>query len=83
MEGRELSYRDYYRMSPMEFRPGDRVAVKVVIVLGHDQDYAVYTGTTDQSDEEIAAFGDKLAGERGEQAAKAVFPSVAFDRHCR
>lgn len=51
-------------------KPGDIVAVKMVTVVGHCGDFAVYQGLTDQSDQAVAACGDKVS----EKTARAVAP---------
>ena len=73
---RKLTYKDYYKMRPDEFKPGDEVAVKVVAVVGHGGDYAVYAGEPHWRDEMVARAGDKCPRAVGE----ALFPSVAEGR---
>ena len=41
-------------------KPGDIVAVKYVTVVGYDRDFSVYMGSSDQTDEEISLYGDKV-----------------------
>jgi hypothetical protein len=58
-------------------KPGDIVAVKHVTVIGHANDFAVYTGRATQSDEHIANYGDKV----GESAARAIAPYCSHLRY--
>jgi len=51
-------------------KPGDIVPVKFVAVIGHADDFAVYMGLPEQSDGEIASYGDKV----GEDVGRAVAP---------
>ena len=80
---RKLTYKDYYSMSPNEFKPGDEVAVKVVAVVGWDGDYAVYTGPGGWTDDMVAHTGDKVYGKQGRALGEALFPSVAEGRRYR
>ena len=77
---RDLTYQQYYNMRGDEFRDGDRISVKLVCVLGHGDDYAVYKGTTDQTDEEIAEGGDKVYGD---EIGKALFLTAVHARRYR
>ena len=54
-------------------KPGDRVTVKYVTVVGHVNDFAVYMGQTSQTDEEVAMYGDKVS----EDVGRAVAPYCA------
>lgn len=51
-------------------KPGDIVAVKLVTRIGHFRDFAVYQGLSDQSDECVASYGDKVS----EETARAIAP---------
>lgn len=53
--------------------PGDIVAVKLVTIIGHCDDFTVYQGLPDQSDEYVANYGDKVS----EEIARAVAPYCA------
>lgn len=55
-------------------KPGDIVAVKHVTVIGYANDFAVYMGLSEHSDEGVADHGDKVADER---AARAIAPYCA------
>lgn len=57
-------YRDVVNTSPSEVQDGDAFAIKVVAVAGYNNDYAIYAGDSNDSDEEVARNGAKLcAGE--------------------
>lgn len=44
-------------------KPNDIVAVKYVTVIGWANDFAVYMGRSSQSDNDVAASGDKVTDE--------------------
>ena len=80
---RKLSYKDYYNMCGEEFQDGDQISVKLVVVLGDGKDYAIYLGTTDMSDDEVAQNGDKIYQSNGKKVADAVFHSATYKRFYR
>ena len=81
---RNLSYKDYWNMKPSEFEPGDVVEARLVLVVGHGGDYAVYVAPDATWDaERIAREGDKVTLTRGEAVGKSLFPSVADGRYYR
>ena len=80
---RQLTYRQYYHMTPSEFQDGDHISVKLVCVLGYGNDYAIYMGTTDMSDEEIAQSGDKVYTYDGEKVGPALFRTATEQRFYR
>jgi len=41
----------------------------MVTVVGYDGDFAVYQGLTDQSDQEVTDYGDKVTEEVGRAVA--------------
>ena len=58
---RIFQYEDYWQMDGDKFQPGDAIVAKVVCVLGHDNDYAIYVGyKEDMAAEDIAEYGDKI-----------------------
>ena len=71
-ENRMLTYGEYYQMRGGEFQLGDRVAVRVVAVVGYDEDWAAYAGLSEWSDYRIANTGDKISYE----AARGLFPTL-------
>lgn len=80
---RELSYGKYRSMSSDQFEAGDFVVVKVAIVVGYHGDYAVYLGESETEGAAIAAYGDKLSGMRGREAAEALVPVLTYGRVAR
>lgn len=62
-----------YVVSPGEVRPGDLYGYKVVAVVYSGGFWAAYRGLTDDSDQEVAAYGDKLDRDQ----AAALFPTLA------
>lgn len=61
----------------LDLKTGDTVEVRLVAVIGHAQDFAVYeasaTMSPDATVDEIARHGDKIGKER----AIAAFPELA------
>ena len=45
---------------PPDVKDGDAFVAKVVAVAGYDNDWALYIGPTEWTDEEVATRGDKL-----------------------
>jgi hypothetical protein len=81
---RDLSYKQYWNMRPSEFRDGDRVSVKLVLVLGHGADYAIYAGTTDMTDDEVARHGDKVVDvQKNHRVGAVLFPQAIHGRFSR
>ena len=80
---RDLTYKQYYNMCGDEFQDGDRIAVKLVCVLGYGGDYAIYLGTTDMTDDQVARNGDKLYSDSGDEVGMALFPNAVYDKHYR
>jgi hypothetical protein len=68
-----LTYAQYYKMRPSEFKPNDAVAVKIVAVIMAVGYWTAYSGPTDWTDEQVARDGDKLPM----PAAVALFPTIA------
>ena len=79
-----LSYQEYYNMRPSEFRDGDAITVKLALVLGYGNDFAIYAGTSDMSDEEVVRNGDKVDSWSADQELpKALFRSAVSGRFYR
>ena len=53
-------FKNKHTTKPIEVQDGDMFAVKVVAVVGPNDDWAAYEGPTDWSDERVATEGDKL-----------------------
>jgi len=53
-----------YLTRPGDVQDGDAFAGKVVAVAGYDNDWALYIGSTDKSDEWVRDHGDKLGEAR-------------------
>lgn len=64
------AYKNKYMIRPDELQPGDRMAIKIVAVIGWDNDWAAYYSLTNWSDDEVAENGDKLS----EREARPLFP---------
>jgi hypothetical protein len=62
---------------PAELSPDDAMAVKVVAVIGHAKDFAVYEGPSDWTDEKVAAEGTMIL----EPGARAIFPVCRLLRY--
>jgi len=58
-----------YNLGGHILHPKDAVAVKYVTVIGEDRDFAVYMGSPELSNEEVAADGDKVSEEEGRAVA--------------
>ena len=65
---------DWMNVSPDVLGPGDAIALKVVAVVGYDNDFAVYAGPTNWTKERVAEEGDKLFDE---ETCKGMFPQIA------
>lgn len=64
------NWRDWRSVAPMDAKPGDAFAVKVVAVVHeHWECWSAYIGPSDWSDEHVAAHGAALL----EEQAKALF----------
>lgn len=57
-------FRNWYNTSPSDVADEDAFAVKLVAIAGTNNDYAVYAGRSDWSDEKVAANGDKVSEEQ-------------------
>ena len=62
-------YKNYARVRPIDLVAGDRIAIKVVAVVGYAGDWTAYFGLSDWSDDRVAESGDKVDSEA------AVFPN--------
>ncbi len=81
---RILSYREYWNMRSDEFQPGDVIEARLVLVLGHGGDYAIYVAPDAEMDaEQIAREGDKLYSDEGMAVGNAVFSVAVHDRYYR
>lgn len=78
---RQLTYQQYYQMRPDEFQPGDEIAVKLVLVLGYNNDYALYAGFPADSADHVARHGDKVPFAKN--VARSLFRSAILDRYPR
>lgn len=60
---------------PIDLSPRDRLGFKIIAVIGHQNDWAAYRGSTDKSDQWVADHGDKIS----QEVAEALFfaPFVA------
>jgi hypothetical protein len=77
-----IDYREYYRMRGDEFQPGDVIEARIVMVLGHGNDYTVYVAPDASWEaDQIAKGGDKVYG--GDKIAKALFRNAAQGRRAR
>ncbi len=56
-----------------EVRPNDRFGYKIIAVIYSDGRWCAYRGFTEQTDDEIAAFGDEVL----ESVARSLFPTIA------
>ncbi len=67
-----------------EFKDGDVIEARLVLVLGRGNDYAVYVAPdAEMPAEQIAREGDKVDLTRGEAAGEALFPVAVHGRHYR
>ena len=55
------------------------IAMKLVVRNGYDNDYAIYAGPTDWSDEEVMSGGDKLF----KDSAEALVNGISILKHQR
>lgn len=78
---KQLTYQQYYHMRPDEFRDGDEIAVKLVLVLGHGGDYALFAGFPADSADHVARHGDKELFR--ERVAETLFKSAVMGRYLR
>ena len=62
----KYTWKDKMEAVPYEIVTNDTVAIKVVAVAGHDNDWAAYWGASWWDDERIAAEGAKLSREGAE-----------------
>jgi hypothetical protein len=60
-------------------KAGDMIAVKYVVVVGQASDFAVYMGRSNQTDQEVAEYGDKVP----ESVGRAVAPYCSHLRYRR
>lgn len=66
-----------YVIAPDEVQAGDQFGYKIIAVVSQwDKSWYAVRGSTSDSDEHVAAYGDKIP----EKAAEALFPSVAYGR---
>jgi len=65
-----MSYHNKHAVHPNELEPGDRMAIKIVAVIGHANDWAAYEANSQWSDDVTATNGDKIDAE----AARRLFP---------
>lgn len=72
-----ISRAQVYQRGGAILQPGDIVAVKYVTVIGYNNDFAVYMGLSDQSDQEVADCGDKVL----EDIGRAVAPYCSYLRY--
>jgi hypothetical protein len=82
---RLLDYKDYYHMPGQDFQPLDVIELRLVLVLGYGNDYAIYYAPeADGWDaRRIAHEGDKLDAIRGPEVAKRMFSTAVHGRHYR
>ena len=66
----QVSRAKVYNEGGYILKSGDIVAVKMVTVIGYANDFTVYQGLTNQSDQEVADHGDKVL----ESVGRAVAP---------
>lgn len=60
---RVLSYQEYYQMASSEFKEGDIIEARVVMVIGYGKDYAIYVAPDGSwNARKIARQGDKICG---------------------
>ena len=64
---------------PIDLQPGMAAAIKVIAVVGSDNDWAAYIGPSDWPDELIATYGAKIDRE----AAELLFPVFRVGRAYR
>ena len=64
-----VSRKDVYNKGGHILGPGDIVSVKFVTVIGYSNDFSVYQGGSDQTDDEIAMYGDKVSEDIGRAVA--------------
>lgn len=84
MSGKTYSYKTYRRTAGGAFGPADIVEARLVLVLGHDNDYAVYVALDESMPPQvIAAQGDKVAGDQGRAVAEALWRVATAGRHHR
>ena len=64
-----VSRAQVYNMGGRILRPGNIVPVKFVTVVGYGNDFAVYQGDSNWSNQEIADSGDKVSEDVGRAVA--------------
>ncbi|HUT15050.1 MAG TPA: hypothetical protein VMY98_02260 [Anaerolineae bacterium] len=69
MARRWISRAEVYQKGGGFLAPQDAVGVKFVTVIGEAGDFAVYMGTSDRSDDDVAECGDKVPEEVGRAVA--------------
>lgn len=62
-----------YHLRPSEVEEGDHCGYKIIAVVYINGFWSAYRGPTNDSDEDVAAHGDKLS----EKVAAALFPALA------
>lgn len=62
-----LKWKNKVTTRPADVIPGDAFGLKVVAVVGENNDWAAYLGPTDWPDDMVAEQGDKIPKEAAEQ----------------
>jgi hypothetical protein len=63
-------FHNWARVRPVDLRPDDAIALRVVAVVGYGGEWAAYMGLSDWTDEDVVHQGDKILRE----AAEGLFP---------
>lgn len=56
----KMTFKDKWNTRPTEATPSSAFAVKVVAVVGRNEDFAAYEGPSHWSDEQVALEGSKI-----------------------